>query len=370
MKIVHHNDNDGYCAAACVNSYLTDAVNVPQKEDFYVYSHNLDFTPPEVKPGETVYVVDLSLDERIFSFIKYCVDTGAHVIHIDHHQKTFDFIENNKERVEDVLKNITHFYEIGVSASLMTYAYSCMTPDQQKNPNDVGWDDESDNGKELNIEGKQLTIPIAIRYVNDYDVWNWKYGENTAYFELGLFMSPFVTKPYSDEWRSLLKIDMLTNDIIRNGSIAYQYRSKLYDIALSNGFITSYDNKTWCVINSSFGGTDVFGEFANIFPVLCTTRFNGEKWVYELRSSEKSNVNVNEIASMHNGGGHVHAAGFSDDGTVFNELMKNRLRSMREYIKLYEAEKLEMEKETEREKEELQRKKEEALRYKFLNDIK
>ena len=97
MKIIHHNDNDGYCAAACVNSYLTDAINVPQKEDFYVYSHNLDFTPPEVKPGETVYVVDLSLDERIFSFIKYCVDTGARVIHIDHHQKTFDFIENNKE---------------------------------------------------------------------------------------------------------------------------------------------------------------------------------------------------------------------------------------------------------------------------------
>jgi hypothetical protein len=369
MKIIHHNDNDGYCSAAIVNSFLTDTNNIPNESDFCVYSHNLDFTPPEVSNGETVYIVDLSLDERIFNFIEYCVSNGAHVIHIDHHQKTLDFIEENHDRVDEVLSHIISFYEIGVSASLMTYAYSIMTPTQRLDPTNVNWHD-GDNGKTIYIENRELTIPIAIRYVNDYDVWNWIYGDDTAYFELGLFMSPFVTKPYSDEWRNLINIEMMSVDILKNGSIVYKYRKKLYDIALNNGFITNYDNKTWCVINSSFSGTDVFGEFAHIFPVLCTTRFNGEKWVYELRSSENSETNVNDIASKHGGGGHANAAGFSDNGEMFNELIKNRTRPMREYIKLYEEQRREMEEETAREAAELQRRKELELRRKFLNGLK
>ena len=367
MKIIHHNDNDGYCSAAIINAFLTDMYNNPSENDFYVYSYNMNFEQPEVRENETVYIVDIALDEKIFAFISYCVSVGARVIHIDHHKATIDFI--NSKDVGEIMKQITSFYEIGVSASLMTYAYSCMDKDERKNTTNVKWTD-SDTGEKLLMKGRTYSIPLSIRYVNDYDVWNWKFGKNTSYFQLGLFMTSYNNKPFTKEWLDLVTNDSIVIDIINDGEIAYRYRERLYGISIRKGFIASFNNKnSWCVVNSDFCDSQLYGEYAEQFSVCCAVQYYGEKWVYHIRSSEQSDVDCNEIAKSFGGGGHIHAAGFSDDGTVFKQLLDSKIKTMHDFIHEYEEAKRELEEEVERLAEEKQREKERLMREKFLKGI-
>lgn len=367
MKIIHHNDNDGYCSAAVVNAFLTDMFNNPSENDFFVYSYsNKDFNVPEVVEKETVYIVDVALDDRIFAFIEHCVSAGANVIHIDHHQATLDYMESHD--IDSVINQITAFYEIGVSASLMTFAYSCMNDSDRKTPGFVNWGD-NEAGNRLMMYGNAINIPLSIQYVNDYDVWNWKFGKDTSYFQLGLFMAPYNNKPHSKEWLDLVMNDSLVTQIMVDGEIAYRYRERLYGIALNKGFIANVDGKAWCCVNSDFADSQLYGEYAEQFAVCCAFQYYGDNWVYHIRSAESSNVDVNEIAKSHGGGGHKHAAGFHDDGEFYNELISKKIKTMHDFIEAYKEAKRQMEEEAKREEAEKERIKQERMREKFLKGL-
>lgn len=367
MKIIHHNDNDGYCAAAVVDAFLTDMYNNPTESDFYEYSYNSEFIFPEIMEHEQVYIVDVALDDRIAKFIDKCIDANAKVIHIDHHKATLDWINEHLDYC-DQLDKITTFYETGVSASLMTYAFSCMNNNERMTPMEVQWND-NDKGNELIINGRTIHIPLSIRYVNDYDVWNWKFGKQTSYFQLGLFMAPYNNKPFTKEWKDLVSNDAIVTPIMNDGEAAYRYRERLFGIALNKGFISSYQNKTWCVVNCDFHDSQLYGEYIDQFDVCCTVQYYGDKWVYHVRSSENGNTDVNEIAKLFGGGGHIHASGFNDNGTFFKQLIINKIKSMKEFIDVFEAAKREMAEEAAREAAEKEREKAQRLRENFLKGI-
>jgi nanoRNase/pAp phosphatase (c-di-AMP/oligoRNAs hydrolase) len=372
MKIIHHNDNDGYCSAAIVKAFLTgrivDGMLLDATEnDFFAYSYNLEFNKPTVVEHETVYIVDVSLDDRIFDFIQYCVSVGANVIHIDHHKSGLDWLDAHPDSA-DVMNKITAFYEIGVSASLMTYAYSCMNETELENPNVVKWDD-GEQGNLLNLNGRTYSIPLCIQYVNDYDVSKWRFGKDTSHFQLGLFMTPYNNKPYEKEWLDLLTNDSIVTNMMMDGEAAYRYRSKMHNIALNKGFVSVVDNKAWLVVNSDFADSQLYGEYIDQFDVCCCVQYYGDKWVYHICSGEHSNADVNEIAQAYAGGGHVHAAGFSDDGTVLKMLLDNKLKTMREFIDAYEQAKRDMKAEAAREAEEKERLRQQKLRENFLKGI-
>lgn len=368
MKIIHHNDNDGYCSAAVVDAFLTDMFNNPTEKDFYVYSYNSEFNRPEVIENETVYIVDVAMDDRVYSFIEYCVSVGAKVIHIDHHKTTIEWIESHPG-ANDIIDKIISFYEIGVSASLMTYAYSCMNNDERLKPNDVNWGD-NDTGNSLHINNRNIYIPLSVQYVNDYDVWNWKFGKDTSYFQLGLFMAPYNNKPFTKEWKDLVTNDAIVTNLMLDGEIAYRYRNRLFGIALRKGFISSLNNKAWCVVNSDFADSQLYGEFVDQFDICCCVQYYGDKWVYHIRSSELNDIDVSAIAKEHGGGGHKHASGFSDDGSFFKELLNTKIKTMNDFIDAYEAAKRELEEEAKREEEEKERQRAMKLRENFLKGIK
>ena len=63
MKCIHHNDDDGLCAAAIVRFYLKDKPEEPS--DFIMWKHGQELVLPEkLNEGETWYIVDLQMNRR------------------------------------------------------------------------------------------------------------------------------------------------------------------------------------------------------------------------------------------------------------------------------------------------------------------
>ena len=93
MKCIHHNDDDGLCAAAIVRFYLKDKPEEPS--DFIMWKHGQELVLPEkLNEGETWYIVDLALDATIYTTIITLLAAGCKVVHIDHHKSGIEYYNN------------------------------------------------------------------------------------------------------------------------------------------------------------------------------------------------------------------------------------------------------------------------------------
>lgn len=310
MKIFHHTDDDGYCSAAIVFRYLIKMYDIPTEEDFFPYSYGRNIELPELRKGEEVYIVDLALDDNIMVLIRHCVDSEAKVIHIDHHESTLKFISKLTPSNRAYINSITHFYETGISASLMTYAYSCFTDEQQRNPEEVAFYDKNDC-RDLFIEENTYgySIPLAIRYINDYDIWKFALKE-TEEFHAGFYACPWKDRPWDEGWKNLfMSENALVPPIIESGHSIKVYIEKTYEQIRKRAFDIHTDFGHGIFINTDAGTSKVFGNMLKEYDFGCMFYFNGEEWKYELRSAE-GKTNVADIAITFGGGGHANAAGF------------------------------------------------------------
>lgn len=318
MKIFHHNDDDGYCSAAIVFRYLINMWDIPTENDFFVYSYGKEITLPEINTNETVYIVDLALDANIMKLIMHCVDNEANVIHIDHHESTQKYMEKASPTAKAYLDAITHFYENGISASLMTYAYSCFTDEMKRNPENVSFYDANEC-RDLFIEDMPYpySIPLAVRYINDYDIWKFDLKETLEFHE-GFYSSPWRTKPWDDGWKRLfMSENALVPPIIESGTAIVKHTEKRYESIRKNAFVHLDSEGNECIcINTDSTDSKVFGDLLQHYDYGCLFKFDGKVWHNSLRSSDEG-INVADIAEKHGGGGHAHAAGFQSDECIW-----------------------------------------------------
>ena len=178
MKILHHVDDDGFCSAAIVNWLIKPyGVNLTD-EDCILYNYNGPINIPEFKEGEYVYIVDISLDNEVFKFIKEAVRNKCRVLHIDHHKTTIEWLNNCKGTQKRVLDKITKFYNTKVSASMLCYIYSSASAYLNQNNNINFFIDQdtfyvNDAPEETTAKGINgpvpHKIPPIVMYVDDYD---------------------------------------------------------------------------------------------------------------------------------------------------------------------------------------------------------
>ena len=110
MKIFYHGDDDGRCSAAIIKRELVNVFEPMVTDDFIEYFHSGDINTPEFKVNETVYIVDLALDDVVYNkIIKPAVDAGSKVIHIDHHKTTLDRISSMSDDDKLVMEKKTSF---------------------------------------------------------------------------------------------------------------------------------------------------------------------------------------------------------------------------------------------------------------------
>lgn len=269
MKVIHHNDPDGVCAAALIGiKYPNETIEYIAMDYYKKISFDL------FVKDETVFIVDFSFSD-IEDWNKLLYIT-KNVIWIDHHisaieDKTYPYY-------------LKGFRQSGISASMLTFKYLF----------------------------QDIKPFYAIELINDYDLWLFKYGDITTFFNNGLYYMGCY--PKNVMWDSLLINDKTSTskieEIIEIGKVITNYSNK------QNWGITRNQSKhiTWndykCIITNIRGSSQVFEpKIINDYDLLIKWFFNGKSFSVKI-STEKDNIDISKLCKKYGGGGHQKVGGF------------------------------------------------------------
>ena len=315
MINITHVDDDGKCAGAIV---LFEFCIVPQQYSYIYYNYKapieLDFDRLKNDPDKRVFITDVSLCEDVIDAIHTFLRYGWEVYHFDHHTAT---MRHPKREQFQNMDHVHTFYAEGICGAMLTWLYACMTEEERKNPYGVAY--EFANGHtHVMINHREYQIPLALRYIDDNDVWRHE-NDETKYFCMGFAMyvhkGPDATLPEDPDkklWEKLLYDTRLTVELVNKGRILYEYQEAQNERLCKSAFESyTLDGSHVCLcLNSIFGNSRIFGDKFYTYDFACKFGFDGNEWVYTLYSREGSLIDCCEIATKFGGGGHKHAAGF------------------------------------------------------------
>lgn len=321
MICLHHNDNDGRCAAAIVKNELNNIwEGIPTHDNFYEYSHTTfpTISDEDIEQTLSVYIVDIALNKDVFEFIKRCVEKNKKVYHIDHHKSGIDFYETLSDEDKVVYDKVLRFHNNTYSATMLCWVYACMSDDERKHPEDIPFDftpDFSQVGFYVNDESKfrQIAIPNVVRFVDDNDVWRHSLPEAID-FAAG-FRLEDDKSPCAEIWQKLL-YENGGREIVRfinAGEVINKYQQSINRIVLNNAFESEIDGIKCLCLNTPHGNALIFCEKYDEYPLVVKFSYDGSigKWRYTFYSNDKyaDIVDCAKIASEgFNGGGHRGAA--------------------------------------------------------------
>jgi len=353
-KILHHNDDDGRCAAYIVKAYLINPMEVISPKDFIEYNYNSDLTKryPELVENETVYIVDISMCEAVLDFVQHVIASGGNVIHIDHHATGIAYYNDHKDEIDH--NHYTPFMKAGISGAMLTWIYADIFNDEgRKNPNEVKFDFDDDNlrnrcclvdenGNPIDKEGNSIVVernitpvPTVLRFIDDNDIWKQKIVE-TKPFVWGFKLTE-NKHPLSQIWVELFDESdarsqaQFINNIINNGTVILNYCAAVNARNLASGFYVVINGNYVACVNSIDGNSMIFQDMYDASPAVCKFAFDGEKWWYTFYSKDNGGADcaaIVEWLSREYGdtcgalshGGHIHAAGATFKKNVFDHL--------------------------------------------------
>jgi hypothetical protein len=335
MFVVHHNDDDGRCAAAIVQREFTSFETVDE-HNYIEYGHSGEIAHDfieELRPmGDSVYIVDLALDDVIIQLIRDILAQrpNTKIIHIDHHETTFKRMENLSDEDKVIMsnENITKFYRKDACGALLTYIYSCMSEDERAHIDEMYYD-FTEEGSHFAFfldtpQQRIYRIPMMLRYINDWDTWTHAFKE-TKYFNLG-FGCVGDKHPMNPVWDILYGNDITVIDkYLKDGMAIYSYKESenRHKMKFAHEYNISWVTRdgefkqtTMLCLNSN-GNSTVFGDKINEYDVVCLYMYHGDtqKWYYSIYSTR--GIDVSEIAEYYGGGGHPGASGFQIDDLIF-----------------------------------------------------
>jgi oligoribonuclease NrnB/cAMP/cGMP phosphodiesterase (DHH superfamily) len=150
--------------------------------------------------------------------------------------------------------------------------------------------------------------PMHLQYIEDIDIWNWKYGNDTRFFYAGACSKD--TDPTSDFWDKYTNGADIISLIDNDGKIVERYRNiEFKEHREKNGYEVEWEGYKCFVLNTYHAGSDDLGgeKMMETHPILISYYFNGENYMVSLYSKD---INVSEIATKNGGGGHRAASGF------------------------------------------------------------
>lgn len=267
LVIYHGNCQDGFTAAWAIWKTHPDW-------EFYPAKHR--DAPPDVT-GRDVYMVDFSYKRPV---IEKILEDACKLTILDHH-KTAEADLRSLGAME--IPGFTITFNMEKSGARLAWEYF--------HPNEL--------------------IPHIIQYVEDLDLWRFKYPETKAYSAY-LFSVPYDF----DRW-DLINIHPNIEEIVDMGQAILDKQEKDILELSANKFRTDiYGHNVWTVnvpytLASDMGHLLCKGE-----PFASTFYYDGTGFIYSLRSDDNG-LDVSEIAKKFGGGGHKHAAGFKMVTTLY-----------------------------------------------------
>jgi uncharacterized protein len=266
--IYHKSDLDGIGSAAIVLKHYPDAELYPANYGDENYNVK-DFT------GKRVIIVDFCPEE-----IRNIYIHSADFIWIDHHLSA---MQKHDAFWHD--KDIKGFRNLINSAIMLTWAY---------------------------FEKDTTNIPDAVQYIEDYDIWKFKFGDITKMF--GEYAPLVLISPKEKDWEKLLSINEkdysnLIKEYVDNGDILLKKKkSQIEQSFKSLKEINKWGYKVG-MINTDHNHSNLGNYVANNgYDVGMLWCVRGDEVNVGLRST--GNIDVKSIAMKYGGGGHVSASGF------------------------------------------------------------
>lgn len=291
MKVFHHSDADGKGAAYWVSKKF----NLTDPKDFIMvdYGRETDFSV--IDKDEVVYIVDFSFEPDVLR--KEILSRTKNVVWIDHHQSAIAKYENFDQAIKGIRIS-------GVSGCELTWWYLF----------DDGVNKEPNLKK---IKEDVHKAPWFTKYIGDYDVWEYKYKDETEYFSLG-FAALGEMQPLDKEWDKLHDIEEVRM-IISSGEIIKAYRESLAERMLENGFEYNIDGHTIFCLNNILGGSKWFLDEINKYDAVCAFHYMGNGlWEYSLYSEKIDTTTLDFYKGRHTEG-HAGASGIEIDRFIFGK---------------------------------------------------
>lgn len=272
MKCFYHSDMDGKCAGAIVYKFYKvdrDYTKETGEEcEFISIDYKDDFPLDTIKPNETVVIVDFSLQKD--GEFQRLLEITDNVIWIDHHKTA---IEKHK------FLRVRGIRQVGVAGCELTWQFFY----------------------------PQHDIPMVVKLLGDYDIWAFKYGDDTNKLQTGIRL--YNTNPESEMWLRWLDSEYFPEEEIEKGAIALEYRNNYYtNLIKSWAFFTEFEGFKAIACNAGSVSSSLFDSVTEDYDIMISFVFDGKQWTVSLYS--KKDIDVSEIAKKYNGGGHKGAAGF------------------------------------------------------------
>lgn len=289
ILVLTHVDNDGKCCGAIVRwAYPNARVMIVN------YGRKVDKREWFKEPTTAVVVTDFQFD---FADMEWLANHFK-LIWIDHHPNSITLM--------DKLFGDEWF----IPGKRMCYT-AC---DKDASAAMLTW-------RAFNKQGIDAEAPSIVKYVSDYDNWQFKYPETMA-ISSGLNLVDIMPSKKTDFfWTQLLNSS--SNDILERiitvGRYVLLYK-KFYanKCTTTRIFETTFEGYIAAVANVHSFNSTLFDSWLDLHPntdVLITfswtSKHNQYRFsIYSVPKKDKPSVNVNELAMRYGGGGHPEASGF------------------------------------------------------------
>lgn len=279
MKIFHHNDPDGFCAAAVARKAGKDG-------ELIASDYRMEVPVDDIKEDEEVIIVDFSFEPDV---MKKVLEKTDNVIWIDHHGTAEDY-EKSYGKELDGLRNFEPKSEAGCEL-----AWKYFFPGE--------------------------SAPTVVRLIGDYDKWAHRFEASKPFFE-GIKMQKYVSDPASDEWQDLLSIgcytvDSILDTIIADGKTAIRYRDQYCESMCDDyGYDTEIGGLSCFALNLFGFGSQAFGKRMTEYDACIAYIHDGKQYTVSMYSDDE-NTDVAKTCKDQGGGGHKNAAGFTCSALPF-----------------------------------------------------
>ena len=261
----------------------------------------MDFPFDIIHQDEQIYIVDFSiLPEQMEQLLK----VTENVTWIDHHVSAIKRYDNFPYAIKGIRYD-------GIAGCMLTYCYlKHMIKLDQNNgsvacvPFDISMTEDA---------------PMFTKYIADFDVWKFDYGEDTKAFEMGLQL--YDLNPVADDKDNIFEAMLILGcevecDVISRGRDLLTYRDNwAKEYCECCGFETEFEGYKCFAMNLAMISSDHFKSVnEEEYDMFIGFSYNGKSWNYSLRSTK---VDCSQIAMKYGGGGHKGASGFSTDELIF-----------------------------------------------------
>ena len=269
IGIYHKNCSDGTTAAAVLLKKFSDAKLFPLGLSFT--EEDLSFIYKETVARADIYLLDIALvAEKLVEIL----DENNNIVILDHHIGA----KEKMQQLADRHKNITYIFDNNKSGASLAWNY--FFPDKE--------------------------LPEIIKYIEDSDLWKFKYGNDTKY--TANYLSMYTNSP-----ETLLRFfDENIKEIKENGKIITEYTDIQIDRLLRDtGSITlrigEFIAPAYNIISYESPIGNKISEARGVAAVMFFIKGNSVK--FSIRSKDGQNPSALELAKLLGGGGHQNSAG-------------------------------------------------------------